>query len=120
MPGSRLLILQHLLDRRPVQQPLIPFITLRVRALPIPVAQQPRNGSVPRHKHDINIGHLIADQVLRVSLGQVGVDDAEHTLHFVRVTVDRGGDIFLGMELNWVALASDYSWQRRHATNAPS
>jgi hypothetical protein len=54
---------------------------------------------VPRNELQVHVRDIVASKVLLSGLGQVQVDDGEHTLDLVAVTLNGRGDVLLGVEL---------------------
>lgn len=87
---------QHLLHGFPAPQSIDPRRKSRIFSLIVPLRDQmAQQQIVPLDERQINIGELVTDQVLRLLLLQVRVDDAAHALRFVGVAVDRRGEVLL-------------------------
>lgn len=84
------LLVQTLLNRRPSDQLLIPLIALGILALPLllEIRMNETQHTIPRHKHQVGVRNLVADEILVASLGKVSVDDTLNTIDLLAVTFD--------------------------------
>lgn len=95
MPSSLLLrlrlLIQRSLDRRSLQQPLMPLPRLGVLLLHLLRKRlpHPSNGQVvPSDEHQVGEAHLVAYEIRLASFVEMVLDDAPDALDFVQVAVD--------------------------------
>ena len=67
---------------------------------------------MPRHKCQVSVRALIADQILLSGLLQMVVDDAEHSLDLVAVAVEAVLSLFRMVEYKPGTLAEVRSYKR--------
>ena len=81
----------------------MPLIGFWILLLPVEVRiakQEPDiHQLVPRHKHEIGVASLLANEIFIASFLEVVIDDTKHSLDFVPISLFRRCDIRIGVEL---------------------